>query len=220
MRLIIPTGILFLALLLPTDVSAKVVSGGHNLAGDPPPVVKSYGIGDLVMVQISESVESKTAVAVDGSRSTEMNAKLAKWVRLSHSRTGGGGRGEHNEQVTKLKPAALNEPEMEYESTSSFANAANDRYSSSLRENIYVRVADVRPNGNLFIEGHKEIRERGNLRKVTLTGEISKTDVDKGDAIPSYRIYNLKVEIVEEGSRSNQLKKNLFQAILEWIWPF
>ena len=201
-------------LFMATNLNAEVYVGDERMASSEVMKEKIYKRGDFVLIRITEEASSIYDRRNSGEKETEVGMKLAKWVRLKRKRDSGGG------HTTVLKPSALDEPEIEFESDSSYANQAQDKYKSSLVEDITAQIKDVRPNGNFYIEGHKEVRENGNIRRVNFSGEVSKSDVDKGIAVTSKQIFNMKIEIIEEGERRQQTDRNFIQTFILWLWPF
>jgi len=199
--------------LISTPLRADVYVGTDQITASPVVKEKVFKRGDFVLVKISELSQSSYQRDKSGKKETDIAAKLANWVRLKTKKDGSG-------HTKVLKPAALDEPEIEFESDTRFANNAADKYKASLVEDITAQIKDVRPNGNFYIEGHKELRENGNIRRVSFSGEISKADVDAGGEVLSKKIYNMKIEINEEGERRQQTKRNLLQQFVLWLWPF
>lgn len=204
--------------LTPISLTADVANGGFNLTQDPEKEVRTYKVGDLVEVAISESSQSSYRESASGSKSAEMTAKLEKWVRLSKSRTHRDGGG--TKKVTKLKPSALNEPEIDLSTGQNFENESQDSRTSTFVEKVMCMIKEVRPNGNVYVEGTKEFREDDKYRKLVFSGEISKDDLSSGDAVPSNRVYNPTAEIIERGPHKDAVKRTWFQAFMQVIWPF
>jgi len=195
------------------NLEAEVYVGTDIVTASEVMKEKIYKRGDFVLIRITEDASSTYGRSKSGEKETTVGVKLAKWIRLKHKRDGSG-------HTTVLKPSALDEPEIDFEADSSYANQAADKFKSSLVEDITAQIKDVRPNGNFYIEGHKEVRENGNIRRVSFSGEVSKADVDSGNAVTSKQIYNMKIEINEEGERRQQTDRNLIQSFILWLWPF
>lgn len=204
----------FYSLCFSQILYAEVYVGNDIVTASEVMKEKVYKRGDFVLIRISEVARSEYDRRNSGEQDTEVGLKLAKWVRLAHKKDNNGG------HKTVLKPSATDGPEIEFESDSRYENQAQDKYKSSLIEDITAQIKDVRPNGNFYIEGHKEVRENGNIRRVSFSGEVSKADVDAGGAVESKQIYNMKIEINEEGERRKQTDRNFIQKIILWIWPF
>lgn len=197
------------SLFFAQNLEAEVYVGTDIVTASEVMKEKVYKRGDFVLIRITEDSSSTYGRSKSGEKDTTVGVKLAKWIRL-----------QGTQGHTTLKPAALDEPEIDFESDSSYANQAADKFKSSLAEDITAQIKDVRPNGNFYIEGHKEVRENGNIRRVNFSGEVSKADVDSGNAVTSKQIYNMKIEINEEGERRQQTDRNLIQSFILWLWPF
>lgn len=213
----------FLALVMVLagfPLQADVVNGVVTWMSDDPVMPVKQKVGDLVLVEITETSESTYKETTGGSKSTDVNAKLSKWVRLSRERTHNGERGTSTRFLTRLKPGALNEPEIDYESDSAFNNQSNAQRRSTFKEKIMCEILDVRPNDNMYIKGRKEFRDNGNLRILVFSGEISKADLQELGTIPSFRVKNMSLETIEEGERKDNVEKTWLQSFLAFLWPF
>ena len=78
----------------------------------------------------------------------------------------------------------------------------------------------VRPNGNLFIKGTREIKVNSETQYIILSGLIRPEDISPGNTILSSYIGNAKIEYSGDGSISDKQKPGWLTRIVDFIWPF
>ena len=94
------------------------------------------------------------------------------------------------------------------------------------RENVLTttlaaRVTDVLPNGNLVVQGSKDIRVNGENQVVRVRGIVRVNDISPGNLVRSDRLAHLEVRIDGRGVVNDAVKRpNLLYRILLGILPF
>ena len=82
-------------------------------------------------------------------------------------------------------------------------------------------VAQVLPNGNLVVEGVKEVGVNDEKQTVFLRGVVRQADVRQDNSVPSDRVGLMEVKINGRGVVRSAIKKpNIFYRILMGILPF
>lgn len=93
----------------------------------------------------------------------------------------------------------------------------------SRQEAIYINVAvivqQVLSNGNLFIQGHQEIRVNSELRIIKLAGIIRPKDIGVDNSIHSTKIAEARISYGGKGSISDLQQKKLGNQVLDLL-PF
>lgn len=81
-------------------------------------------------------------------------------------------------------------------------------------------VTDVLPNGNLRIEGHREVTVNSERQTMFLTGTVRRVDVDTKNMVLSTSIADAKIEYVGSGVVDDVQRPGWLVRILDWIYPF
>ena len=80
---------------------------------------------------------------------------------------------------------------------------------------------EVRPNGNLVIEGHRSLATGDEESILTLFGEIDPDDIHPLlRSVRSERIGDLKLSYSGRGVVSRNNGRTFFSYLLEFLWPF
>ncbi|MCL4796002.1 MAG: flagellar basal body L-ring protein FlgH [Bryobacteraceae bacterium] len=92
---------------------------------------------------------------------------------------------------------------------------------SDLRTSLAARVVHVLPNGNLVVEGAKDIVVNSEKQKVTVRGIIRWNDLNSFNRISSDRISDLEVRIDGKGIVGDGVRRpNFLYRLLMGILPF
>ena len=85
---------------------------------------------------------------------------------------------------------------------------------------VAVRVMQVLSNGNLYVEGAKEMTVNRERQYVTLAGIVRPEDISSLNTITSDSISDLRVELSGDGVVTAKQKPGWFTNVLDNVWPF
>ena len=75
-------------------------------------------------------------------------------------------------------------------------------------------VIDRLPNGNLIIEGARELSVSGETQYVIIRGIVRRDDIDKDNTIISSKIASAHVEFLEKGAIASAQKQGWIAQLL------
>ena len=90
----------------------------------------------------------------------------------------------------------------------------------SLKFDIAAKVVDIRPNGNLVIEAHRQIVNNDEVWEQSLTGICRAADVNPGNVVLSKDIADLRIEKRERGHVRDGYRRGWFLRWFDLIHPF
>jgi flagellar L-ring protein precursor FlgH len=99
-----------------------------------------------------------------------------------------------------------------------FKGGGSTTRSGSLTANMTVRVVEVLPNGDLVLEGAREIDINGDLQLVVLTGVVRQADIDRNNIVPSTRIGQLQIRYFGRGLMKDNLRPGWLIRALNWLF--
>lgn len=179
-----------------------------NIIRSMPVEPRRISVNDIIQIRVNELARMTFEGEQQRRKNALINATLFDWVRLNgFSKLEAVGE-EGNDPTIQAQLQHLNRAEGEIETT------------ERLTFNIAARVADVRPNGNLILEAHKEVKVNQEVFRVALTGVCRQEDIAADGVILSSSIVDLKILKKDQGTARDSYKRGWLQRAFDRINPF
>lgn len=161
-------------------------------------------LGDLVTVVISESQDVKNEESSDLSKATDLRYALENF---------------------DIKPNAFSVlPAIEASSDDTFKGTANYKKKGTFTARLTAVVVDTLPNGNLVVNGRREIRIDQEVKVIEFSGVVRRYDIQPDNTITSELVANAKVAYTGTGPLTNSTNRRglggWIHDAISWIWPF
>jgi flagellar L-ring protein precursor FlgH len=166
---------------------------------------KTYQVGDVITVLLSESVNGSASATNEASRETSTDVLTAAQLARIGSP---GGLLLDSENGTPIDTAI-----------SSSGSGATGQ-SASLTGTMTAQVVDVYPNGNLMIRGEKIVNFSTGSEVIQVKGIIRPQDVQPDNTVQSKRIASAQISYKGTGQNANASKTPWGTNLLMAIWPF
>jgi flagellar L-ring protein precursor FlgH len=109
-----------------------------------------------------------------------------------------------------------------------FATTSNQKFSgngsiqrqSQVTATLPVRVREILPSGDLFIEGTKVVMVGAEEKHIYLSGIVRKIDIAEDNTVSSSRIADAEIEYTGRGDISDTQRRGWASRALSKIWPF
>lgn len=162
-------------------------------------------VGDIVVVHIDEndSTENEAKTKVDSTNSIDNSITNLMGIPLERSVFG-----------TKITP------EVGASSSSEFEGNGKTSRKGDITGSVSARVMRVLPNGNLMINGKKQIRVNGEIQYLIISGIIRPEDINAGNRIMSTAIADMRLDYYGRGIMGDQMDRGLISKVLDKVWPF
>jgi flagellar L-ring protein precursor FlgH len=105
-------------------------------------------------------------------------------------------------------------------STTDFSGDGSTNRKGTLKGQIAVRVREVMPNGDLFVEGTKVVMINNEENHLYVSGLIRTSDIARDNSVPSSRLADAQVEFTGRGDMADTVDRGWFAKILDAINPF
>ncbi len=185
--------------------SSKVAARGTFISDDK----MRFEVGDLVTVLVRENIDAQT----DSDLETEKESSISATSDASDNATFTGGTG-----LIDLKPGELPnwgiEIENEYEAEGS--TIRKNRFTTT----VSCIVTRVFPNGNIQLEGQKQVTVNREDTFLTVTGVARARDVTAKNVVNSNQLANAVFQLKGRGPLWNNQRRGIFTKLLDWISPF
>ncbi|MEJ2660700.1 MAG: flagellar basal body L-ring protein FlgH [Desulfobacteraceae bacterium] len=168
---------------------------------------KAHRVGDIVTIKIVENSKATNKATTKTDRTTDTTVGLTEFFGLE-----------------KRFPSTSNFFNPFSPVTSEYSNAfdgsGSTARSGALTAYISARIIHIRPNGNLIIEGNREVRVNHENQIITLTGEVRPRDISPDNIVQSTYIADARISYSGSGVLNDQQRPGWLARILDNIWPF
>lgn len=169
------------------------------------PKPRDFKVGDIILVKVDESALATSAARTDvtGEHKTDvsfintgiLDAVLAPVWRLI-------GLGGSLSEKTK----------------NDYKGEGDTDRKGRLSALVSVLVVDVLEDGNLVIEGRKEVKVNRETQILIVSGIVRRLDVDEDNTVLSYKIADTRIEYIGEGQLSEKLKPGFISRIFDILF--
>lgn len=168
-------------------------------------------VGDIITVLISESSNAKKEADTDISRQGSNTFTLPSIPGFGEIlTTPTGGRARRFDPTDTLRTT----------SNSTFDVETDLERTDTLSATISARVVEVFPNGNLFIEGRRELTTQNETLIIMLSGIIRPEDIDQDNTIESKFIADAKIVYTGDGVLNEAQSPGWLSRVVTKLWPF
>jgi flagellar L-ring protein precursor FlgH len=160
--------------------------------------------GDLITVMIQEEADVNNTEASDFTKSTALDYEMSKINILGKT----------------LNPL----PTLGAASKDGFSGSATYTKKGSFSARLTAIVMDVLPNGNMVIEGRREVRIDGESKVIEFSGILRRWDITSANTIDSELVAEAKVTYSGKGPLTTATNRTgvgaVFHDAISWLWPF
>jgi flagellar L-ring protein FlgH len=169
-----------------------------SLATDP----RARQVNDLLTVRVVESITATGKADASLNKASDSTAAVPNLFG-----------------VEKKLPSFIDPTKLVGLSTDSkYAGGGSTSRTGELTAVMTVRVAEVLPNGDLVLEGAREIDINGDRQMVVLTGVVRPLDVAPNNTVLSTQIGQLSIRYFGNGLIKDNLKPGFLARILNKIF--
>lgn len=172
------------------------------------PEARAFQVQDIIQVRVDEMARMSSQGRNDQRKNASFNAILNNWIRLN------GFRRLEVDEFEDGKPQVRGSVQETYRAENQVETTER------LTLNIASTIADIRPNGNLVIEGHKDITINDITWRVALSGSCRQQDVGRDNTITSDRVIDFKLEKIEAGTTRDGYRRGWFKTAYDRWAPF
>lgn len=162
--------------------------------------VRAGEVNDIVTIIVNEAASAVVSGTSNSSRKSSVNASIT------------GAYGITTPKLTNLL-GATNDTEL--------AGAGSTSRNLTLSTTISARVVEVQSNGNLVIEGTKDIGVNSDKQSIAVRGIVRPADLSSGNMVNSVQVANLQVKVTGKGVVGDAVRRpNFLYRLLLGLLPF
>lgn len=169
--------------------------------------LKARRRGDIITIVISETASASKEAKTGTSRDSSIGAGVPNLLGLEKY---GVFKNNFSDLANIIKANA----------SSSFKGSGSTSRQENLRATITARVVDVQSNGNLMIEGRRNIKVNEEDQVIVLEGTIRSRDISPDNTVNSIYVADARISYSGRGIISDQQSPGWLMNIINKIWPF
>lgn len=184
-------------------VSANMSQASWTYVTPAPPA--QVEVNDIVVVRVNELSAMQSDGEMDRRKNAIYDALLKDWVFLDGF------------EAIRPAPQSDGDARVRGQLQQLYRAEAEMQTRESLTLNIACHVTDIRPNGSLVLEGHKQVTVNEEVWDVALSGVCRREDVGPDGVVVSSNVDELKVDKRERGHVNDSYRRGW---LLRWLDEF
>lgn len=167
-------------------------------------------IGDIVVVRVEEDPEASLNAKTKADRSSKVGASL-KYFGLMKALAAKNKNLPQNPGEEDLIAAAVK--------TGMSGDGSSNR-AGYVRAFVSAVVVKVFPNGNLYINGKREIKVNHETQYIVVAGIIRPQDISTTNEISSIKVADARISYSGVGILADKQRPGWGTRLLDYVWPF
>lgn len=166
---------------------------------------KAHLVNDVVTIRITEAASASGEATTATDRASSVSGSLEGLFGFEKTLRRNG-----------VNPAAAVAAKLDNAFDGSGATSRKNSFTAT----ITAVVREVFPNGNLYIEGTKEVVINNERQYILISGVIRPEDIGPDNSIPSSLIADARVEYSGRGVLADKQRPGWLGRVLDFVWPF
>jgi flagellar L-ring protein precursor FlgH len=158
---------------------------------------------DILTIQVTENTSATSTADAQTGRKGSMAASTPNLFGLEN----------HVSSLPLNNLLAIN-------SDAQFKGSGSTTRAGVLTAYLSARVVEVLPNGNMVVQGIKELKVNNERQVLSLYGVVRPRDIGPNNVVSSSNIANMQVHLDGKGAVSENIKPGYLFRILSKFWPF
>jgi len=180
--------------------------------------MRARTVNDLVTIRISESTNATLKGDVATSRAGANSLKATSY--LSRLLPQDGSTGTSSGSSSSSSSSATPTSTATTSTTMTYKGAGNTDRSAVFTSTITARVVKVLGNGNLIVEGYRDIQLNNETQRIYIAGMVNPVQLDTNSSISSSQVAELRLLYGGKGVVDETTKPGYISRLLNFAWPF
>lgn len=173
----------------------------------PSKEMNTIELNDLVTVMVDEKSQVISEGEVDRRKKADGMMRLKDWIVFDG-------------WAIRPDPQSMGDPTVAGEVNSKYRAEAELETRESMKFHITCRVVDIRPNGNLVLEGRRVIINNEESWELSLSGVVRPDDVLPNNTVLSETIAEMRIHKREAGHIRDAYRQGWLQRWMDRYNPF
>lgn len=154
---------------------------------------RAHAVGDIVTIIISEASSASRSGNTTNSKSASTNVDAGSGL------------------FTFINPVSAS-------SDDSFSAKGNISNTNTVSGRLTVKIIEVKPNGQMVVQGTQSIKQNSDTQKITITGIIRPEDVASDNTILSSKVADAQLKIEGKGPISRKQRQGILTQVFDLIF--
>lgn len=167
---------------------------------------KAKFIGDVITVNIEEQSSGQNRATANTGRQTSHTAGIRGIASLDRD-------GAMDKRI-------VGGYDLGGSTNSSLSGTGNTSRDGTLRATITAQVVDVLANGNLAVEGRRQLTVNEEDQYIVISGVVRPEDLSEDNVVSSRHIAQARIVYTGKGIIHDKMRPGWGTRIVDWVWPF
>tara|TARA_R110002096_G_scaffold143328_4_gene299320 strand:- start:114714 stop:115430 length:717 start_codon:yes stop_codon:yes gene_type:complete len=164
-------------------------------------------VGDILVIRIDERDSGSQNASANLARKDDSSFAVPSAFGLMT---------KLQEKFPSVDPTALFGAQRE----TKFTGTGQSSRQGNLTATLPVRVRQVMPNGDFYVEGSKVVMVGNEEHHIYVSGIVMAMDIDADNSVASSRIAEAEIEYTGRGDISDQQRQGWLSRTMGKVWPF
>jgi flagellar L-ring protein precursor FlgH len=167
--------------------------------------LKARRVGDIITVVISEQASASKQASTGTKRGSSMSAGMPKLLGL---------------EKLPIKTWADLDQLLSVSFDSKFDGTGSTSRQETLQATMSAKVLEVLGNGNMSIEGRRNVKVNNEDQIIVLTGTVRSRDISADNTVSSALVADARIAYSGKGVISDRQRPGWLMNAIDWAWPF
>jgi flagellar L-ring protein precursor FlgH len=168
---------------------------------------KARYVNDIVTISVDESSSGQNKASTNTSRDTKTDAGISALLGLDTS-------------IINANANMGGKIAVGGTSANSLKGAGDTSRGGTLTARITAKVVQVLDNGNLLLEGRRQLTLNEEDQYIVITGIVRPEDITSDNLVSSSQIADARIVYTGTGVVHDKQRPGWLTRILDWGWPF
>jgi flagellar L-ring protein FlgH len=168
---------------------------------------KARFVNDIVTIIIDESSSGQNQASTNTSRNSASNSDISAFLGVETS-------------ITNANPNMGGKIAVGGSSVSTLKGEGDTSRGGKLQARLTARVVKVLDNGNLLIEGRRQLTLNAEDQFIVVTGVIRSEDIMADNWVLSSNMADARIVYTGSGILADKQHPGWMTRVLDWGWPF
>jgi len=163
---------------------------------------KARYVDDILTIIIEEESSGENKADTDTSRDSSTTAGIAGITQASPDKR------------------ILSKYELGGSSTNALKGKGSTSRDGKLEGRITARVMEVLENGNLMIQGRRQLTVNAEDQFIVISGIVRPDDISSENIVSSQYLADARIMYTGKGVVNDKLRPGWLTRVVDWVWPF